>query len=134
MALSYLQVGAIVPGDVGTITLAEHRNLLLNVLNFILSLLQIDDLDSNHLLGAVVDPFIHFTKRSFADPLQLGEQLLRIHPGVLNQRAEMGKVHEVPRQPAERHAYPHSSSPYLCIYYVLFNSPETHVFYKVSTC
>lgn len=62
MALSYLQVGAIVPGDVGTIALAEHRNLLLNVLNFILSLLQVNDLDSNYFLGAVVDPFIHFTK------------------------------------------------------------------------
>lgn len=98
-ALSYLQVGAIVPGDVGTVTLAEHRDLLLDVLNFILRLLQIDYLDGNHLLGAVVDPFVHFTKRPFADALQLGEQLLGIHPGVLEQEGGKGEVREKGRAP-----------------------------------
>lgn len=91
--VSYLQVGAIVPGNVGTVTLAEHCDLLLDVLDLILSLLQVNDLDGHHLLGAVVNPFVHLPKGPFADALQLGEQLLRIHPGVLKHKAEMGKFH-----------------------------------------
>lgn len=50
-----LQVGAIVLRDVRRVALRKHRDLQLDVLNLILGLLEVDDLQRNHLLRAVVD-------------------------------------------------------------------------------
>lgn len=58
----HLQVGAEVAGDIRTVTLAEHSDLLLDVLNLILGLLQVNDLDGHHLLGMVVNPLVHLPK------------------------------------------------------------------------
>lgn len=55
----YLQVGAEVLGDVRTVALTEHRDLLLDVLDLILRLLQVNRLDGDHALAAVIDAFEH---------------------------------------------------------------------------
>lgn len=55
----YLQEGAEVLGDVGTVALAEHRDLLLDVLDLIFCLLQVDGLDGNDFLSLIVDTFEH---------------------------------------------------------------------------
>lgn len=79
-----LQVWAIVFGDKGTVTLAQHRDLLLNVFDLILCLLQIYDLDGHHFLCAIIDAFEHLTEWTFANALQLGEQLLWVSFGILD--------------------------------------------------
>lgn len=79
----HLQIGAVVLGDEGAVALAQHRDLLLDVLDLVLRLLQVDDLDGHHLLGAIVDAFEHLSKRALANALQLGEQLLWICFGIL---------------------------------------------------
>lgn len=76
---THLQIRAIVFGDEEAVTLAENCNLLLDVLHFIFSLLQVDDLDSNYLLRAIVNAFKDFSKGPLPDPLKLGEQLLRVN-------------------------------------------------------
>lgn len=56
---SNLQVGAKVLGDVGTVALTQHRDLLLDVLDLILGLLQVDGLYGHYALTAIVDAFEH---------------------------------------------------------------------------
>lgn len=56
---SDLQVRAVVLCDVGTVALTEHRDLLLDVLDLVLRLLQVDRLDGNNALSAIVDTFKH---------------------------------------------------------------------------
>lgn len=56
---SHFEVGAVILGDVGTVALAQHGDLLLDVLDFVLGLLQVDDLDGHHAERAVVDAFEH---------------------------------------------------------------------------
>lgn len=58
----YLEIGAVVLGDKGAVTLAEDSDLLLDVLNLVLGLLQVDDLDGHHLFSAVIDAFVDFTE------------------------------------------------------------------------
>lgn len=82
----YLQIWAIVFGDIGAVTLAEHRDLLLNVLNLIFRLLQVDDLDGHHLFGAIVDALVDLTKRPLPNAFLLCEILLRVKPGILCER------------------------------------------------
>lgn len=78
MEYADLQVGAIVLGDKGAVTLAQDCDLLLNVLDVILRLLQVDYLNGDHRLGAFIDAFEHLPKRALSDLLQLGEELLRV--------------------------------------------------------
>lgn len=84
-----LQIGAVVLGDVGRVALRENHDLLLNVLDLVLGLLQVDDLDGDHLLAAIVDALEHLAERAFAYSLLLGEDLLRI--GFLAWRAGKGE-------------------------------------------
>lgn len=76
---SHLEIGSIVLGDIWTVALRQHHDLLLDVLDLILSLLKINDFNSNHLLGSVVDALEHLTETTLADPLLLGEYQLRIY-------------------------------------------------------
>ncbi len=46
---TYLEVGSIVLCDIWGVTLTQHLNFLLDVLNFILSLFQINNLYCNNL-------------------------------------------------------------------------------------
>lgn len=81
--MTNLQVWAVVFGNKGAVTLAQHRDLLLDVFYLILRLLQVDDLDGHHLLRAIIDAFEDLAERALADALQLGEQLLRVSFGIL---------------------------------------------------
>lgn len=58
-SVSHLQIGAVVLGDVWTVTLAENSDLLLDVLDLILGLLQVDGLDGDNALCAIIDAFKH---------------------------------------------------------------------------
>lgn len=58
-SVPHLQVGAVVLGDVRTVALTENRDLLLDVLDLILSLLQVDGLYGNNALCAIIDAFEH---------------------------------------------------------------------------
>lgn len=55
----HLQVGAVVLGDVRTVALTEDRDLLLDVLDLVLGLLQVDGLDGDNALCAIIDSFKH---------------------------------------------------------------------------
>lgn len=79
----HLQVWAVVLGDEGAVALAQHGDLLLNVFDLVLRFLQVYDLDGHYFLGAIVDAFEHLAKRTLANALQLGEQLLRVRFGIL---------------------------------------------------
>lgn len=87
----HLQVWAVVLGDKGAVALAQHCDLLLNVFDLVLGLLQVYNLDGHDLLGAIIDAFEHLAKRTLANPLQLGEQLLRIRFDILRWRREEGR-------------------------------------------
>ena len=91
---AYLEVGSVILGDEGAVTLAEHRYFLLNVFYLVFRFLQVDGLDGNHLLGAIVDAFEDLSKGAFAYPVQLGEQLLWVGREVLigGDRAERNRV------------------------------------------
>lgn len=65
------------------VALAEHGDLLLDVLDLVLGLLEVDGLDGHHVLGAVVDALEHLPEGALPDALQLGEQLLWVDPAVL---------------------------------------------------
>ena len=82
---TYFEVRAEVASDEGTVTLRQDGDLLLDVLDLILSLLQVDDLDGDHLLRALVDSLEHFAEGALPDALQLRERLFGIH-FVLQQR------------------------------------------------
>lgn len=83
LLVTNLQVRAVVLGDEGAVALTQHRDLLLNVFDLVLRFLQVYDLDGHHFLGAIVDAFEHLAKRTLANALQLGEQLLRVSFGIL---------------------------------------------------
>ena len=51
-----LEVGSKVACDMRRVTLGEHSDLLLDVLNLIICFLQINDLDCHHLVAAVLHP------------------------------------------------------------------------------
>jgi hypothetical protein len=76
----YLEIGSKVLGDERRIALTEDLDLLLDILDLIFGLFQVDDLDGDHLLGPVVDPFVDFAERALPDTLLLSEHKLRIHP------------------------------------------------------
>lgn len=61
-SLSYLQVGTKVLCDVGTVTLTEYCDLLLDILNLILSLLQINGLYGNNTLSTIINTFKHLKR------------------------------------------------------------------------
>lgn len=56
---SHLQIRAVVLGDIRTVALTENCDLLLDVLDLILSLLQVDGLDGNNALRTIIDTFKH---------------------------------------------------------------------------
>ena len=86
--LSYLQVGPIILGDKGAVTLAKHRDLLLDVFYLVLSLLQVDDLDGHHLLVPVVDALVDLAEGAFPNAFLLGKVLLWVQPGILLDRMD----------------------------------------------
>lgn len=43
-------------GDLGAVTLDEHRDLLLDILDLIFSIFQVNDGDGHHLPGVVIWP------------------------------------------------------------------------------
>lgn len=65
----YLEIGSIVLGDVGTVTLAQHCDLLLDVLYLVLGFFQINDFYGHHFLSPIVNAFEHFTKRALSNLL-----------------------------------------------------------------
>lgn len=65
----YLEIGSIVLGDVGTVTLAQHGDLLLDVLYLVLGLFQINDFYGHHFLSPIVNAFEHLTKRALSNLL-----------------------------------------------------------------
>lgn len=80
---SHLKVWAIILSNKGAVTLAQNCNLLLNVFYLILCFLQIYNFNSHHLLCAVVDAFVNFSKGSLSNPFLFGEVLLGVQPGIL---------------------------------------------------
>ncbi len=92
---AYLQIWAVVFGDIGAVTLAEHRDLLLNVLDLIFRLLQVDDLDGHHLFSAIVDALVDLTERPLPNALLFCEILLRVKPGILLERETAEECYEI---------------------------------------
>ena len=74
----YLQIGSIIFGYVGTVTLTQHCDLLLNVLYLIFSLFQINDFYGDHFLSPIVNALEHLAKRALPDFLQFGKKLFWI--------------------------------------------------------
>lgn len=62
ITITNLQVGAVVLGDKGTVTLAQHCDLLLNVFDLVLRFLQVYDLDGHYFLRAIIDAFEHLAE------------------------------------------------------------------------
>ena len=75
---THFQVRAVVSRDVGTVTLRQDSDFLLNVFNLIFRLFKVDDLNGDHFLCALVDSLEDLAKRSLPDALQLGERLFRV--------------------------------------------------------
>lgn len=63
----YLEIGSIVLGDVRTVTLAQHCDLLLDVLYLILGFFQINDFYGHHFLSPIVNAFEHLAKRALSN-------------------------------------------------------------------
>lgn len=80
---SHLQVRSIILCNKRTVTLTQHRDLLLNVFYFILRLLQVYDFNGHHLFGAIIDAFIDLSKGTLSNPLLLGEVFLRVQSAIL---------------------------------------------------
>ncbi len=78
-SLSHLEVGPVILGDERRVTLRKHHDLLLDVLDFVLCLLQVNDLDGHHLLIAVVHALVDLSEGAFADPLLLREHELWVN-------------------------------------------------------
>ena len=57
-----LQVGSVVLGHVRRIQLGENLDLLLNVLDFIFSTFEVDDLNGDRLLGAFIVAELRITR------------------------------------------------------------------------
>lgn len=78
----YLEIRSIILGDVRAVTLRQHHNLLLYILDLIFRLFKIDDLNGNNLLSPVVDTFENLAEATFPDSFlfckyQLGVNLLQ---------------------------------------------------------
>ena len=58
--------------------MGQNHDLLLNVFNFILSFLQVDDLDRYHAVGCLVDTLEHLAERSLPDRIESREAILRV--------------------------------------------------------
>ena len=76
---TYFEVRSVVASDKWTVALRQDHNLLLDVLDLILSLFKIDYLDGHNLLRPVVNTLEHFAERALADTLLFGKYQLRIH-------------------------------------------------------
>ena len=63
--------------------MTQHSNLLLDVFDLVFGFLKIDDFDGRDLFGAIVDALEHLAEGTLADPLEFGEELLRVCPCVL---------------------------------------------------
>jgi len=72
------------------VTLGEHSDLLLDVLNLIVCFLQINDLDCHYLVAAVLHPLEDLSKVPLADPLLLGVKPLRVCLSLSNRGGELG--------------------------------------------
>lgn len=77
--VTHLEIRAEVLGDEWAVALRQHHDLLLDILDLIFSFFEIDDLDGDDLLRAVVDAFEHLAERTLADLFLLCEDKLRIH-------------------------------------------------------
>lgn len=86
----YLEIGSIILGDVGTVTLAQHCDLLLNVLYLVLGFFQINDFYGNHFLSPIVNAFEHLAKRALPNFLQLGKKLFWVCFQVLRGKRKGG--------------------------------------------
>lgn len=86
----YLEIGSIILGDVGTVTLAQHCDLLLNVLYLVLGFFQINDFYGNHFLSPIVNAFEHLAKRALSNFFQLGKKLFRVCFQVLRGKRKGG--------------------------------------------
>lgn len=80
---AYLEIGSIILGDKGTVTLAENCDFLLNVFYFVLCFFQINNFNGHNFLSPTVDAFKNFTKRAFPYSVQLGKILLWISSEIL---------------------------------------------------
>lgn len=58
-SVCHLQIRAVVLGDEWTVALTENSDLLLDILDLILGLLQVDGLDGDNVLCAIIDAFKH---------------------------------------------------------------------------
>lgn len=88
---AYLEIGSIILGDKGTVTLAENCDFLLNVFYVILRFFQVNNFNGHNFLSPTVDAFKNFTKRAFPYPLQLGKKLLWISSEILCDREKDGE-------------------------------------------
>lgn len=79
IVVSHLEVGSIIFGDVGAVTLGQDHNLLLDVLDLILGFFEVNDLDGDDLLGSIVDAFEDLAEAAFADSLLFREYQLGVH-------------------------------------------------------
>lgn len=75
---AHLEIGPKVFGNEGRVALREHHDLLLYVLDLVLGLLEVDDLDGDHVLRPVVDPLVDLAERAFADSLLLRKHQLGV--------------------------------------------------------
>lgn len=73
---THLKVGSVVLGHKGTVTLAQDCDFLLNVFDFVLCFLKVDYFNSHDFLSPIVNAFEHFSKGTFPNLFQLGEQFL----------------------------------------------------------
>lgn len=65
--MSHLQIGAVVLGDVWAVALAEDSDLLLDILDLILGLLQVNGLDGDNRLCAIIDAFKHLPNEGIGE-------------------------------------------------------------------
>lgn len=92
---SHLQVRPVILGNKRAVTLAQHRDLLLNVFDLIFRLLQVDNFDGHHFLRAIVDAFVDLSEGTLPDPLLFGKVLLRVQSGILGKN---GMITHISRQ------------------------------------
>ena len=76
---THLEVGSVVASNKRTVALRQNHNLLLDVLDLILSLFKIDNLDGHNLLCPVINALEDLAERALSDALLFREDQLRIH-------------------------------------------------------
>lgn len=82
---THLEIRSVILGDVRTVALRQHHDLLLYVLDLILRLLEIDDLDGDDLLSPVVDAFEDLAEATLPDSFLFRKYQLGVH--LLQQRS-----------------------------------------------